>query len=106
MAAVSRQRAAWLIRRLAFGGLVLLALAATAFALDRLFPPNLNRLATSGTEILDRQGRTVALFPAPGGVWRFRTSADEVAPLFLDTLVRTEDRQFWRHPGVNPLALL
>jgi penicillin-binding protein 1C len=106
MAAVTRQRAARLIRRLAFGGLVLLALVSTAFALDRLFPPNLNRLATNGTEILDRQGRTVALFPAPGGVWRFRTSADEVAPVLLDTLIRTEDRQFWHHPGVNPLALL
>jgi penicillin-binding protein 1C len=29
-----------------------------------------------------------------------------VAPVLLDTLVATEDRQFWHHPGVNPLALL
>jgi penicillin-binding protein 1C len=85
---------------------VVLTMIAAAFGLDHAFPPNLDRLATTGTEIVDRQGRTVALFPAPGGVWRFRTAADDVAPILLETLVRTEDRQFWHHPGVNPLALL
>jgi len=86
--------------------LAALIVLVAAMALDRAFPPNLSRLATTGTEILDRQGRAVALFPAPGGVWRFRASAEDVAPVLLDTLVATEDRQFWHHPGVNPLALL
>jgi penicillin-binding protein 1C len=93
-------------RRLTLVGLVLALIAATGLTLDRLFPPNLTRLATSGSEILDREGRTVALFPAPGGVWRFRATADDVAPVLLDTLIRTEDRHFWYHPGVNPLSLL
>jgi len=75
-------------------------------ALDRLFPPDLSRLATIGTEVVDRNGRTVALLPAPGGIWRFRTAADEVAPGLIDTLVATEDRHFWHHPGVNPLSLV
>jgi penicillin-binding protein 1C len=87
-------------------GVAVLVLTGAALTLDRLFPPNLGRLAISGTEVLDRQGRTVALLPAPGGVWRFRTAADEVAPVLLDTLVRTEDRHFWQHPGVNPISLL
>ena len=87
-------------------GLVLLIIATSAAILDRVFPPNLTRLATTGTEILDRQGKTVALLPAPGGVWRFRASVDDVAPVLVDTLIQTEDRQFWRHPGVNPLSLL
>jgi penicillin-binding protein 1C len=93
-------------RPLICGALAVVALLATALTLDWLFPPNLSRLATTGTEVLDREGRTVALFPAPGGIWRFRTLAEDVAPALLDTLVRTEDRQFWRHPGVNPLALM
>ena len=86
-------------------GLALVGLAAAAWILDRVFPPNLARLAVNGTEVLDRNGRTVALFPAPGGVWRFRTGAGDVAPVLLETLIRTEDRHFWSHPGVNPLAL-
>jgi len=83
----------------------LLITAATLFLLDRAFPPNLSRLAQSGSEIVDRNGRTLALLPAPGGVWRFRTSADDVSPEFLDLLLTVEDRHFYQHPGVNPLAL-
>ena len=93
-------------RVLAWTGGAILLLLGGALLLDRLYPPNLTRLATAGTEILDRQNRTVAVLPAPGGVWRFRTTADDVAPVLLETLIRVEDRHFWRHPGVNPLALL
>ena len=50
-----------------------LALAALGAALDHAFPPDLSRLASVGTEILDRQDRPLALLPAPGGVWRFRS---------------------------------
>ena len=103
------RRLSALLRRhrwLTASGLTILLLCAAALVLDRLYPPNLSRLATSGTEILDHQGRTVALFPAPGGVWRFRAATDDVAPVLLDTLIRTEDRHFWHHPGVNPIALL
>ncbi len=92
-----------LIVRIVAVALALVALLAVA--LDRAFPPNLARLQTLGTEVIDRQGRTVALLPAPGGVWRFATSADDVSPVFLDLLVATEDRHFWHHPGIDPLAL-
>ncbi len=86
-------------------GVAVTAVLIAVAILDRAYPPNLARLATTGTEVLDRQGRTVALLPAPKGVWRFRTEAADVAPVLLDTLVATEDRHFWHHPGVNPLAL-
>ena len=81
-------------------------LPASAWTLDRLFPPDLSRLDAVGTEVLDRNGRLVALLPAPGGVWRFRTSTADVSRPFLDLLVHTEDRRFWSHPGVDPLALV
>ena len=86
--------------------LTVLLLAGGSWTLDRLFPPNLARLDAVGTEVLDRGGRLVALLPAPGGVWRFRTGMDDVSRPFLDLLVHTEDRRFWYHPGVDPLALL
>ena len=92
----------WLVR----SGLAAAALLGAALLLDWLCPPNMDRLATAGTEVLDRHGRVVALVPAPGGVWRFRVQAGEVAPILLETLVSAEDRYFWYHPGVNPLALL
>ena len=89
--------------RAALGIAVLLA--AAAVGLDRAFPPDLSRLDAVGTEVVDAQGRTVALLPAAGGVWRFRAGPEEVSPVFLDQLVRTEDRRFWAHPGVDPWAL-
>ena len=40
-------------------------LAAIGAPLDYTFPPDLTRLAAAGTEVLDRNGRPLALFPAP-----------------------------------------
>jgi penicillin-binding protein 1C len=78
-------------------------LAAIGALLDHCFPLELSRIATVGTEVLDRQDRTLALLPAPGGVWRFR--ADRVPQQFANLLIAVEDRRFWRHPGVDPFAL-
>lgn len=83
----------------------LIVLVGIACVLDRLFPPELSRLATTGTEIRDQRGRILALLPAPGGVWRFRADANQVAPVLRDLLIAVEDRRFWWHPGVDPLAL-
>src|SRR5512143_1250641 len=51
---------------------VLLLLACSGALLDYAFPPDLSRLVSVGTEILDRHDRPIALLPAEGGVWRFR----------------------------------
>jgi penicillin-binding protein 1C len=72
---------------------------------DRAFPPDLSRLATASGEVLDREGKLLAVLPAPGGVWRLPTRVGDVDPAFIDRLVATEDRHFWHHPGVNPLSL-
>ena len=109
----SLSRRAWAAKRTKAGlraflaaALLLTMLAATAFTLDRLYPPNLARVEAVGAEILDRHGRLLATFPAPGGVWRFHTTADDVSRPFLDLLIATEDRRFWRHPGVDPIAIV
>src|SRR5271165_6223253 len=59
--------------RVLFGLLpsLLFVVAIVAAALDHAFPPDLSRLASTGTEILDRNDRPLALLPTPGGVWRF-----------------------------------
>ena len=94
------------IRRAAWGlPAAVLLLLAGAFGLDRALPPDLTRLHAVGTEVLDRQGRLLAVLPAPGGVWRLRTTMDDVSRPFLDLLVATEDKRFWSHPGVDPLAM-
>ncbi len=87
--------------------LIIPALLPAALAvLDRTCPPDLSRLHALGSEVLDRHGRLLADLPAPGGIRRLDTRPDEVAPVFLDLLLRTEDRRFFRHAGIEPRALL
>ena len=81
-------------------------LAAVGALLDHLFPPDLSRLAAVGTEITDRNGRPLSLWPAPSGMWRFRADGAHVSPVLLDLLITVEDRRFRYHPGVDPLALV
>ena len=94
-----------MIGRLAVAAVALAAIA-TPFALDRAFPPDLTRLNAAGVEVLDREGRTLSVLPAPGGYWRLRTMPADVAPQLVDLLIASEDRRFRSHPGVDPLALL
>lgn len=81
------------------------ALFLAPFALDRLFPPNLTRLHAVGAEVQDRDGRILSVLPAPGGFWRLATRPEDVSPILLDLLIAAEDRRFYQHPGVDPLAL-
>jgi penicillin-binding protein 1C len=81
------------------------ALFLAPFALDRLFQPNLTRLHSVGVEVQDREGRILSVLPAPGGFWRLATRPDDVSPILLDLLIAAEDRRFYQHPGIDPLAL-
>lgn len=94
------------MRRAGLAALLAVALTgAAAVALDRAFPPDLSRVESAGIEVLDREGRTLSVLPAPGGVWRLRTEARDVPPHLVEMLVAAEDRRFRAHPGVDPIAL-
>jgi len=45
-------------------------------------------------------------FADANGVWRYPVQTREVSPYYLDALLTYEDRWFYHHPGVNPLALV
>jgi penicillin-binding protein 1C len=82
------------------------AAAALAFALDRLFPLPLPDAQRDGaTVVLAADGTPLRAFADRAGVWRYPVTLDEVSPLYVEALLGYEDRWFWRHRGVNPLAL-
>ncbi len=83
-----------------------IALLLAAFALDRLFPLHLPAPDTGSTVVLARDGTPLRAFADSDGVWRYPTTAKQVSPLYLQALLNYEDRWFYRHPGVNPYALL
>ncbi len=56
--------------------------------------------------ITDRNGDLLRLSLAPDQKYRVRISLDQIPPEALEAVLEYEDRYFWRHPGVNPAALL
>ena len=84
----------------------LLACAAL-WLLDRLFPPPIPQPGAGGaTIVLARDGSPLRAYPDAEGVWRYPVQLADVSPHYLDALLGYEDRWFFQHRGINPLALL
>ncbi|PZW73541.1 penicillin-binding protein 1C [Pseudomonas sp. 2848] len=55
--------------------------------------------------VLAEDGTPLWRFADADGVWRYPVSPQEVSRLYLEALLAYEDRWFYHHPGVNPMAL-
>src|SRR5260370_5903228 len=84
---------------------VLLLTAAAAWIVS-LRPPPLGEGLAFSTLVLDREGRLLRPFATPEGRWRLPARPDGVDPRYLDVLLAYEDKRFYAHHGVDPLALL
>ncbi|WP_331375930.1 penicillin-binding protein 1C [Sinorhizobium chiapasense] len=88
-----------------------IVLVLTAFAAlglqwaDKTFPPPLDEADTVSAEVLDKDGRLLRAFATKDGLWRLKTTVDDVDPRFLNMLIAYEDQRFREHHGVDPLAL-
>ncbi len=83
----------------------LLAAMLTLFALDQALPPPLSRARDVSPVVLDHRGEWLMAFTTSAGKWRLEARLDEIDPEFLRRLIAIEDRRFWLHPGVDPIAL-
>lgn len=96
-----RTRRARLLRAVLAAGVLVLALPWLA---DRLWPlpmpaDDLARV------VLAEDGTPLWRFADADGVWRYPVRREQVSPLYLQALLAYEDRWFYSHPGINPLAL-
>ncbi len=55
--------------------------------------------------VYDARGEVLRVYLSRDDKWRIPVSLVRVDPLFLKALVRSEDRFFWCHPGINPLSV-
>jgi penicillin-binding protein 1C len=91
---------------------LLLALALSAFALTlwiRLgpIPPSLlGRTTTTSTLVVDRNGMPLYEARADDGTKTINLTAAALPPVLVAATIAAEDRRFWRHPGVDPIAML
>lgn len=86
-----------------------LCLAATTLfvsfiALDKSFPLPMPEVEYAGV-VTAQDGFPLRAFADSSGVWRYPVEPEHVSPFYLQALLGYEDRWFYQHPGVNPLAL-
>ena len=83
------------------------SLIALAFLFDSLFPLNLpNNNNLFAHVVVDKDNRPLRAFPDKNGVWRYEVNLGEVSPLYIEALLNYEDRRFWYHFGIDPIAIL
>ncbi len=58
-----------------------------------------------GKIILDREGKLLTAFQTTDEKWRFKTELNDVSPTVYNAFIQKEDRFFYYHFGINPLAL-
>ncbi len=73
---------------------------------DRLHPPPLEKLHHLSTEILDHEGALLRAFASPDGQWRLKADLSQTDKEFITLLLGYEDKRFWHHGGVDPLAMV
>ncbi len=82
-----------------------MAVIALLWLADRIWPLPLPKDDLARV-VLAEDGTPLWRFADANGVWRYPVQTNEVSPYYLDALLTYEDRWFYEHPGVNPLALV
>ncbi|HUU66957.1 MAG TPA: penicillin-binding protein 1C [Methyloceanibacter sp.] len=98
-------------RRTAYAaiGVVWIAAAAAGAAVgvvESYGPAPLGQTLEVSRTVLDRDGRLLRAYLTDEGRWRLPATRDDVDPRFLDALLAYEDKRFFSHHGVDPLAMM
>jgi penicillin-binding protein 1C len=85
---------------------VVLTGAATAAWVASLGPLPLDQARKISTTVIDRNGKLLRAYAMTDGRWRLPVDAKtSVDPGYLNILLGYEDKRFYSHHGVDPLAL-
>jgi penicillin-binding protein 1C len=84
--------------------LVATAISVVVFlGLNLLFP--LPDKIEYSTIVLDAKGEVIHAFLTRDQKWRMKTELSEISPTLKKSLLYKEDKYFYHHPGINPLAM-
>src|ERR1700743_2760086 len=70
-----------------------------------LGPSPLAEAQQASLTIVDRKGKLLRAYAMPDGRWRLPVEAKDVDPTYLKLLFAYEDKRFYSHKGVDPLAM-
>ena len=85
--------------------LSLAAVLLVLLALDFAFPLPTPASDSPTLTVLAADGTPLRAWPGDDGAQRHPTTPEAVSPRYLQALLHYEDRWFYWHPGVNPVAL-
>ncbi len=83
--------------------LAFLVVAALVFAIPK---PQLLRYQSTSRAFFDRRGYLLRLTLAADDRYRLQVPLEDIAPTLREATLLYEDQEYYRHPGVDPLALL
>ncbi|SNY92671.1 penicillin-binding protein 1C [Cohaesibacter sp. ES.047] len=85
---------------------LMVGIAGGFWLFDRYNSPPLGILESLSEEVLDRDGNLLRAFTTDEDRWRLKADLDAVDPEFIDILLAYEDKRFFSHHGIDPLAVL
>src|SRR6476619_8487407 len=85
-------------------GLACVTIGAVWGLVDSFGPAPLGRDLELSKSVLDRNDRLLRSYVTSQGRWRLPATKEQVDPRYLDVLLAYEDKRFWQHHGVDPLA--
>lgn len=74
------------------------------FMLNLVFP--LPDKIEYSTIITDNKGEVIHAFLTRDEQWRMKTELNEISPLLRKTIIQKEDKYFYYHYGINPVAVV
>src|SRR5436189_1314515 len=84
-------------------GISIVAIFLLFLLLNWIFP--LHDKIEYSTIVTDNKGEVINAYLTSDQKWRMKTELNEISPLLKKTIIAKEDKYFYSHPGVNPLAV-
>lgn len=77
------------------------------FILNLIFPLPINKLERSkSVMVYDKDNELLRAYTTNDGMWRSYASFDDMPPLLISSLITYEDKRFYRHAGIDPIATI
>src|SRR5678809_1182013 len=98
---ITKQNIIRFLKRL---GIAVIGLIILFFLLNLIFP--LKTSVEYSTIITDKNGEVINAYLTKDQKWRMKTELNEISPLLRKTIIAKEDKYFYYHPGINPIAVI
>src|ERR1041384_3583561 len=83
--------------------IVLISAILLFFLIDVITPVDTN--VGYSTSVIARDGTVLHAWLAPGQQWRMKANLDDISPELRRAIIYKEDKHFFHHFGINPVAI-